>query len=141
MDMRNGTAVFVYGSLMTDFWNRRLMRNAKVRPGATNGTMFSLGSFPGIFDIGDGAVRGEFAVVNDAVLDALDYLEGNGRFYTRVLKRVVLDDGEEREAWIYCLPINRLREARGNWTLIPDGDWRRFQNERGHDDAEWEDAE
>ena len=102
--------VFVYGSLKTGFGNHRVLGdNEPLREDQTlnaGWNMFSMGGFPGIVP-GSQYISGELYEVDDSILERLDWLEGNGHFYTREV--VPLASGVD--AWMYVLPP---QEGRNN---------------------------
>jgi gamma-glutamylcyclotransferase (GGCT)/AIG2-like uncharacterized protein YtfP len=116
-------ALFVYGTLKRGSrnpWARRLWSAAAFLGEAVlPGRLYDLGAFPALVEItGEGAlVHGELAALaGPELLSDLDAYEGTQ--YERVLRRVRLEDGTEREAWVYVWrgPLGRAR-------LIPDGRW------------------
>jgi gamma-glutamylcyclotransferase (GGCT)/AIG2-like uncharacterized protein YtfP len=114
--------IFVYGTLMRGESNHRLLAGARllalVRT-APRYTLVSLGGFPGLIEGGRTSVVGEvYALTGDAMLAALDRLEGHPRFYERklvTLARPGLDGSVEG----YVLPPSYRDEER-----IDSGDWR-----------------
>lgn len=123
-------AVFVYGSLLRGLWNHGILARAQECGQAhfigeietkEAFAMVSFGAFPGLIDGGSKRERvtGEVWVVDDATLEQLDQLEGNGRFYTRQLRPVGAGDVM---AWIYLLPKSQL----GGRPRVRGGSWRAF---------------
>lgn len=79
--------IFVYGTLKSGEGNNHVLRNvnAKLLGNAfIKGTMYDLGSFPGVRLEGDGQVFGELWQVEGDGIRPLDRLEGHPTFYTRV---------------------------------------------------------
>lgn len=99
--------VFVYGTLKpghaNECWLTAAAALSPPRAVSLSGKyeMLDLGAFPGIID-GDETTKvlGYVYTVNDDILNSLDFLESNTKFYTR--RKVKLDDGTR--AWCYFLP-------------------------------------
>ncbi len=114
--------LFVYGTLKRGFsnpWSRRLWARARFAGEATlPGRLYDLGPYPAFVEDGSPTrVHGEVAELEDAgVLQQLDRYEGSQ--YARVLRRVRMQDGREREAWVYVYraPLVHAR-------LVPGGRW------------------
>jgi len=120
--------VFVYGSLKRGLWNHSYLSGAtflgETRTLSREFRMESLGSFPAVYKVQRGGerygIQGELYEVTNKVLEKLDILENNGRFYNREL--VKLANG--KEAWMYvCLYRWSLKNLKGvkkggNNTLI-----------------------
>lgn len=78
--------VFVYGTLKSEFGNHHVMQRAggtfvksiTIGPGYT---MYHLGGFPAVVEVGNGFITGDVYEVED--LDPLDILEGVPVFYYR----------------------------------------------------------
>ena len=120
--------VFVYGILMRGFDLHHHMGDAAfVGPAAVSGTLYSLGTYPGMVD-GAGTVRGELYRSRDiaVTLEVLDEVEGYDPLdveageYVRVLRDVRLDAGGKQPAWLYL--YNRDIKGRQQ---IKSGDWRK----------------
>ena len=130
------STLFVYGSLMSGFWNHeRYCREAlTIEPAVTTGRLYHLPQgFPAMFDAPDGQVFGEVMTFPDIeeTLEALDRLEGynaDGRgHYLRVKKIVtIISTGRTEIAWRYVYPENRLEEIERTGEFIPGGCWRAF---------------
>lgn len=120
--------VFVYGTLMQDEGNHRLLRTSKfVQPDHAFGfTLLHMGGFPAVVPCADSAreVTGEVFQVADAALARLDCLEGVPTLYTR--ETVTLGSGIE--AFIYVLTHRSAKLP-----VIESGDWRK----RGDDQDHW----
>jgi gamma-glutamylcyclotransferase (GGCT)/AIG2-like uncharacterized protein YtfP len=117
--------VFVYGTLMRDEINHRLLATARfVAEGHTEPCfeLFDLGHFPAMSAGGQTVVRGELYAVDDQTLVRLDHLEGHPEFYQRTPIR--LADGQEAQT--YLMGDARMRRA----LAILSGDWRTHR-ERG----------
>jgi gamma-glutamylcyclotransferase (GGCT)/AIG2-like uncharacterized protein YtfP len=105
--------LFVYGTLMRDERNHRLLVEAEFLGEArtvAGFTMIDLGAFPGVVAMGAGAIVGEVFRVNAQTLAAVDRLEGHPSFYRRT--EIELEGGGRAEA--YLMP---KRELRGNARL------------------------
>lgn len=120
--------VAVYGSLRSGMGNHVLLEHVQEhKTGVIAGyDMYSCGGFPAIVPAKDGAVAVEVYEVDDATLRRLDQLEGysngyNG-FYDRTTERVVLDDGDVAEAYVYF-----MHEAPSS-IRVESGDWKEFKN-------------
>ncbi|HOY64726.1 MAG: Gamma-L-glutamyl-butirosin B gamma-glutamyl cyclotransferase [bacterium ADurb.Bin236] len=126
--------LFVYGSLMSGFWNHeRYCRDAlTIEPAVTTGRLYHLPyGFPAMFDALDGQVLGEVMTFPDIAktLEHLDRLEGyrpgdSRSHYIRIEKSVsILNGGKKAPAWVYVYPKERQRP---DFILVPSGCWRRF---------------
>lgn len=117
--------LFVYGTLKRGFanpWSCRLWSQAVFLGAATvPGRLYDLGAFPALVETADGesVVHGELAELASArLLEELDDYEGPQ--YERVQRRARLEDGTEREAWVYVwrAPLGRARPvAGGRWPV------------------------
>ena len=99
---------FVYGSLKKGYGNNAVLGDSRLEGDATisgNISLLSLGSFPGLIknDYDHAVVTGEVYNINDATLARLDQLEGNGHFYQREEKDVIMGNGAVRKAHVYFL--------------------------------------
>jgi len=120
--------VFVYGTLMSGFWNHRLLEEGKAKSlgkATVDGTMYGM-SVP-IVDIkGKGIVHGELYQVGDQTLAKLDRLEGHHpgktmRDYGYVRTEITTHGGAK--AWIYALgglDVNLWTRS----SIIESGDYR-----------------
>lgn len=116
--------VMVYGSLKRGFYNNsffpvgaKFVKNVSSKQGYT---MFSLGAYPAVVEIGHGIIHGELWEVPDMIrLDRLDRLEQNGRVYTRYERPFEDSHGNIDIAWIYLMPPGQSLK-----NIIPDGIWR-----------------
>lgn len=100
--------VFVYGSLLSDLPNNRLLADSPVvSSDATvvgDFRMYDLGYFPAVRKALFGSpVRGEVYDVSRAVLAQLDRLESHPHFYCREKVRWSDSEGRRGEAWMYFL--------------------------------------
>lgn len=122
--------VFFYGTLMTPFQRAgrsRVEQHLKlVGHGTIKAALFDLGLYPAAVPTSDGLVRGEVYEMLEplTVLRELDGIEGyrasepEASLYTRVRTPVVLESGEQREAWVYFYnaPLGRAeRIASGDY--------------------------
>ena len=118
------TRVFVYGTLLKNEPNHRVLRAARFIARARTAARFTLldmGSFPGMLDVGDSAIEGEVYDVTEPILRALDRLESHPHFFRR--QWITLGDRSHAQAYL-------LRpEHRRDFSVIPSGNWRR-RNER-----------
>ena len=129
--------LFVYGTLLSGdrgptgrTQRARLAAQARViATGTTEGRLYDLGRYPGLFVPASGEiVHGEVLelAAADRTLRWLDVYEGivPGRNahneYERLRCDVTLDDGLGRPAWVYV-----YRGAMTAATHIPDGRWLR----------------
>jgi len=119
--------LFAYGTLRKGHAEtHRLLGEARfVAPGSISGTLYDLGTYPGVCRTRgqDRRVKGEvYELVGSGVdrrLAAIDRYEGPEFRRARVVVR--LDDGRRPQAWAYLLadaPPNDARE-------IPTGDYNR----------------
>lgn len=131
--------IFVYGSLMEEFFNFHKYLEGKVvkiHPGRTEGNLFHLENkgFPGMVS-GYGDVYGEIMWLDDeaGLIERLDALEGfrahgdYGNMYNRVLKEV--EDLDEGHTYlIYAYEYNQLSGFNMNDVKIPirHGDWKKY---------------
>jgi gamma-glutamylaminecyclotransferase len=112
--------LFVYGTLMRGEPNHPLLAGASFHgPGRTlpRFELVDLDAYPAMVSGGTAAVAGELYEVDEAVLAAVDDLEGHPRLYRR--RRVALAGGGRAEAYLMA------REATAGLPRIPSGDWRR----------------
>lgn len=118
---------FVYGSLMRNMGNHRVLARARfVRAAhtAASFTLHDLGAYPGMVGGGTTRIHGELYEVDNEVLAALDRLEGHPRFYRR--QGITLSDGARASS--YLLPAARF----SSYPIVVGGDWRAYlAKERG----------
>jgi gamma-glutamylcyclotransferase (GGCT)/AIG2-like uncharacterized protein YtfP len=129
------STLFVYGSLMSGFWNHdRYCRDAlTIEPSVTTGLLYHLPQgFPAMFDAPDGQVHGEVMTFPDIgkTLRELDYLEGyrpgGNSHYIRIQKDVtILTDNRVVTAWVYVYPLERLCEMNILGIIVQSGCWKR----------------
>jgi len=109
--------VAVYGSLREGLHNHRLLEDSDYLGldwTDPDYTMLSLGSFPGIVEGGETAIKIEVYQVNQDTFTNLDRLEGYPNFYNR--KKIETKFGD---AWIYFLEGREY-----STTYVPSGDWK-----------------
>lgn len=131
--------LFVYGTLMKGFWNHSRYLEGRISciiPGKTQGLLYHLPQgYPAMLK-GEGTVRGEIVEpVNRDLLRKLDGLEGyygygEDNLYVREIIDVFTDDGEMLCCWVYIYADGEYAQKRG--IFIPDGDWRKFMQNRGY---------
>jgi gamma-glutamylcyclotransferase (GGCT)/AIG2-like uncharacterized protein YtfP len=99
--------VFVYGSLKKGFGNHGFLSQSEFLGDATTVDsrfrMVSLGSFPGVYDVGNDKIKGEIYSVNHYTLRNLDRLESEGSFYSRRTFSFELSNGQIIDSYIYIL--------------------------------------
>jgi len=112
---RRRVRVFVYGTLMREHPNHRVLAELDARcigeaTTATPRTLVDLGPYPALLpadaarDSSACCVAGELYELDDAKLDVLDSFEGCPDLYTR--ERVLLEHaGTPTEAWTYVLAM------------------------------------
>lgn len=116
--------IFVYGTLMSSFGMNRLFEGTanKVGKDTIRGSMFDIGSFPGIKLDDAGTVQGElYEITEPSVLGRLDAYEGEGSLYMR---RVVETEGGV-ETYVYEFNHDVDRYSR-----IEDGDYLNHKTSR-----------
>lgn len=79
--------VFVYGTLKRGYGNHTVMQDAEgiyITNAVIKGTMYDLGTFPGVRLEGEGKIYGEiYYVGSQEGINRLDRLEGHPGFYKR----------------------------------------------------------
>lgn len=105
--------VFVYGTLKKGLKNHKLLESSyclgEYQTLDSIWEMVDLIRFPGVIRVASryhkaGDIVGELYEVSSEVLKNLDFLESNGKFYTRVLAS--LKDCSV-PAWIYTIPAKK----------------------------------
>ncbi|RKD32249.1 gamma-glutamylcyclotransferase family protein [Thermohalobacter berrensis] len=131
--------IFVYGTLMEDFYNYNYYLKGKVikrEYARTKGELYHLTKegYPAMVK-GDDYVYGELIVVKDfgKTLKILDQLEGfykeknEKNEYNRVVKEIeVLKNNTKHKAYVYEYNAKSKDELKEKEVYIPNGDWRRF---------------
>ena len=130
--------VFVYGTLMKNFWNHKRYlegRISRITPGKTYGLLYHLPEgYPALL-AGNEIIKGEvIEPVDENLLKSLDRLEGyvewrSNNLYVRDIKNILTEDGEEMICWVYIYTDERY--AQENGILVPNGNWRKFMENRG----------
>lgn len=129
--------IFVYGSLMRDFYNFNKALSGKVlssAPARVKGTLYHLveEGYPALVS-GDGWVYGELIQLKnfkDTVvhLDQIEnyYPDNANNEYERLITPVqVIETGSEEQAYVYWYSCEEnIRE--NAVILVEDGDWRNF---------------
>ena len=120
------TDIFVYGSLMSGFWNHDLLLGRRGVPSRSMDSCFEMRSasaFPFLFRVPEegSKVVGEVYRIPVDALDRLDRLEGHPSFYMRSKMRFLLEGDCIRNAWVYLTQDQGLRDRS---TLVSDCDWR-----------------
>ncbi|HEV2294653.1 MAG TPA: gamma-glutamylcyclotransferase family protein [Tepidisphaeraceae bacterium] len=93
--------------------------------GSVPGTLYDLGSFPGVVE-GEGVVRGVVLRVPPDEWPAMDAYEGcpipggDDGLFRRVMSSATLDTGEQLDCWLYVYALD-VRDHR----MVESGDWRR----------------
>lgn len=121
--------VFVYGSLMRDFGNHRLLKDSVfIGEAHMQGLeLYSLGGFPGAVD-GDGSIYGEMYEVDEPTLARLDMLEGHPTFYERQEREAF---NEYMNASLPCFFYNYQGDV-SRLEHIPSGSWRNYNATETH---------
>jgi gamma-glutamylcyclotransferase (GGCT)/AIG2-like uncharacterized protein YtfP len=106
---------FVYGTLKLGYGNNRVLGNSSkfIGKGVTTNRykVYNIGFPLACYSKKGKPMLGEiFEVTESSVVEALDRLEGQGRFYTRVKRLVKNIDFFDQEllAWIYEIPENSI---------------------------------
>jgi gamma-glutamylcyclotransferase (GGCT)/AIG2-like uncharacterized protein YtfP len=117
--------VFVYGTLMSENGNNRILQEGKAQfiAEATTVPNYRMwcGGFPMIMRSDgkhSGSISGEVWLVNPETLVALDRLEGEGRMYERKPTLVRQTDGKTRACHVYLW----LGSTAGLREIHPDKD-------------------
>lgn len=122
--------LFIYGTIRQGLTARSLIAGAVTRwvKASTSGLIYAFPmGYPGFIE-GTGRVVGEVLWLSElaATFGLLDAYEGED--FVRAIRQVTTETGEELWTWIYVLADP---EAITLGTLIPDGDWVRYQAEQG----------
>lgn len=125
--------IFVYGSLMSGFWNYdKVLKNRvlKVEKASVEGELYHLpAGYPAVVE-GQARVEGEVMTISqEKLLKSLDLLEGymgegEDNLYERQKKIVQLEDGTQEECWVYIYVDQK--SARKEGKPIRHGNWRNF---------------
>lgn len=136
--------LFVYGSLMTDFFNyNKLLKDKviKAEKAFVFGTLYHLNKkgYPGLINQGNTKVYGEILTINDydEVLIKMDLLEGfRGDFsteneYNRMPMTVVKERTKENlELDVYVYNPNAFNNYFDERILIKNGCWRMYMDSK-----------
>lgn len=115
-DMLN---LFVYGTLKKGFSNHHYLKNSQYIAAATTSEqhqMYQSGIPFVIKNKGTSPIHGEVYKIDNETLKRIDMLEGHPHCYKREIIRIILDNGNETEAWIYFYP-----QKPANSILIKNG--------------------
>ncbi len=121
--------LFAYGTLIPGCapaqMNSICSRMELIGEGTVRGTLYDLGTFPGVL-AGDDMVRGVLLRVPSDAWAAMDAYEGcsvaddGNALFRRVITCATLDDGAQIDCWLYVY----ARDVRGR-RVVESGDWRR----------------
>ena len=95
------TRVFVYGTLLKEEPNHRVLRTARFIARARTAprfTLLNMGPFPGMLDEGNSTIEGEVYDVTEPILRALDRLESHPHFFRR--QWITLGDRSHAQAYL-----------------------------------------
>ena len=122
--------VFVYGSLKQGFHNHSVMEEEAgilVDTAETVDscfTMYSLGSYPGVWNDGKYKIKGELYCVDK--LSGLDHLEGYPKYYTRHKVKVRTGTNPDDFLWAWMYVLNSLHNSRpANCLTVYSGEWQK----------------
>ena len=125
--------IFVYGSLLKDFWNHdRVLKNRvrSIKKGTIQGELYHLpAGYPAITS-GSNLIHGEVCTLTHSKhLKSIDLLEGytgdsNIDLYTREKRTVTFPDGSTTECWVYIYMDESYVTQKGKY--IAHGDWSKF---------------
>lgn len=122
--------VFVYGTLLKGMSRSHSLNNSSFEGfGVIRGSLYDLGSYPGIIDSKD-SVYGEIYDIDSSTLVALDHIEGydinypESSLYIRQEVNVTsLNDGSRLKVFTYFYNSSSLDE----YHPISSGDYRRYR--------------
>ncbi len=116
--------VFVYGTLRKDYWNHKYyLKNSKFVGKGRTKHKYALyaDNIPYVIENENiSHIVGEVYCVDEETLERLDYLEGHPTCYKRKKVPIILESGEEIEAWLYFYP-----EPYGD--LVESGDYKDYE--------------
>lgn len=128
--------IFVYGSLLKDFWNHdRVLKNRvrSIEKGTILGELYHLpAGYPAITG-GTNTIQGEVCTLShNKHLKSIDLLEGytgNEKIdlYRREKRTVTLQDGTQTECWVYIYMDEHYVKQKGQH--ISHGDWAKFMHQ------------
>lgn len=120
--------VFVYGSLKRGYHNHSVMEQEEgilvdmAETAEKMFTMYSLGSYPCVWEDGKYRIKGELYCVDD--LSGLDHLEGYPKYYTRHKVKVRTDTNPDDILWAWMYFLNPFHNSRPAACLeIKTGEW------------------
>ncbi|MBS4538292.1 gamma-glutamylcyclotransferase [Clostridium sp. D2Q-11] len=131
--------IFVYGSLMKDFFNYNNYLKGKVKSttlAKTKGKLYHLANrgYPAMVE-GEEDIYGELIEIEDFDINlrSLDGLENyideksNLNEYNRVIKEVeILETGEKVKAYVYQFNLKNINNRKANTIYISSGNWREY---------------
>jgi len=116
--------LFVYGTLRTEF-NPVQRIGDFIRKAKIKGTMYDLGTFPGVTVEGEDEIVGEIVKVDKSDIVALDKYENVPKLYTRELVNTIEEPGlESYEVYVYN--CNCIKDEDKKF-VIKNGDWVKHQ--------------
>ncbi|WP_423792692.1 gamma-glutamylcyclotransferase family protein [Methanocaldococcus indicus] len=121
------TLIFVYGTLRSECWNnKKYLKNSKFVGKGKTKEKYAMYADLIPYVVEDEKIShivGEVYDVDEETLRRIDMLEGHPTFYKRKKVKIVLDNGEEVEAWLYFYP-----EPYG--VLVKSGDYIEYLRDR-----------
>jgi len=117
---------FVYGTLMSEFGNNRLLENSELIGNAITKNKYTMkgSGIPYVFENEElDNIIGELYLVNKKDIFNLDRLEGDPEWYCRKEITVICND-TEYTAWIYFM---QSKYNKNNLNIIKNGDYRYFK--------------
>ena len=129
MESNNKIRIFVYGTLRRGFGLNPFLKTGYCKgEGFVYGTMYNLGSFPGVIldETKTKKVVGEIYFIDRETLDKLDHIEGyipdepEHSLYIR--KPVIVLDSNNEEEFGYIYEYNQRSEIK-QLRIIESGDW------------------
>ena len=121
-------SLFVYGTLLTGEANHHIIAPylLAAEPGAIRGKLYNVGPYPALMlseSRVDGMIVGEWMIIREAGLPALDRLEqfyGPGDLRNEYERVRVVDIDGNREGWVYLY----VRQDPRSFPEIASGSWR-----------------
>jgi gamma-glutamylcyclotransferase (GGCT)/AIG2-like uncharacterized protein YtfP len=130
---RNKIRIFVYGTLRQGFGLNYLLNFARFHSdGYVYGTMYDLGSFPGIILSNDKTkkVVGEIYFIDKDTLNKLDHVEGfspdNLEHSLYIRKPVIIFNSNHEEEFGYIYEYNKKYDGT---KIVESGDWSEREKE------------
>ncbi|WP_017981095.1 gamma-glutamylcyclotransferase family protein [Methanocaldococcus villosus] len=114
--------IFVYGTLRRGFWNNKLLKNSKFIGKGRTKEKYAMYADIIPYVVEDEKVShivGEVYEVDEEILKKIDALEDHPHCYRRKKVPIILENGEEIEAWLYFYP-----EPYG--ILVKSGDYKDY---------------